>query len=101
MMKMDLEYKHKILFITLKGSLNRYYTYEINNYVVPIILKYKIKTIIMDFKYLNNIDEYGLYSISNISLVVRKEKGRLYINNCNNIIARKLKPLNIIKDVER
>ena len=38
MLKMDLEYEGGILFIRLKGMLNRRNNHKINNYLVPILV---------------------------------------------------------------
>ena len=95
MLKMDLEYYHNILFVNLNGSLNKKYTYEINNYIVPILIKHNIKNIILNLECLNDIDEYGIYSISNLKTTMNRLRGRMYIKISNVIIRKKLRPLNI------
>ena len=43
MLKMDLEFSKGILFVRLKGILNRKTSYKINNYLNPVLKKHKIK----------------------------------------------------------
>ena len=43
MLKMDLEYVNKILFVRLNGKLLRKNCYKINNYLNPVLKKHQIK----------------------------------------------------------
>ena len=46
MLKMDMQYIRGILFVRLGGVLTRKNTYKINNYLVPVLLKHKIRYLV-------------------------------------------------------
>ena len=46
MLKMNLEFINGILFCRLKGTLDKKVTYKINSYLLPTIMKYKIKYLV-------------------------------------------------------
>ncbi len=48
MLKVDMEYEKGILYVRLKGVLERKYSYKINNYIVPVVLKHKIKYLVFN-----------------------------------------------------
>ena len=79
MLKMDMEYNHGILFIRLDGILNRSTSYKLNNYLVPVILKHKIKYLVYNLYLLESIDECGLNAILNTKCAVKTNKGKLYV----------------------
>ena len=56
MLKMDMEYNHGVLFVRLDGILNRSTSYKLNNYLVPVILKHKIKYLVYNCFLLESID---------------------------------------------
>lgn len=95
MLKMDLEYEGEILFIRLKGVLNKKVTYKINNYLVPVLTKYKIKNIIYNLQKLKSIDESGIDAILNTKCVVKRNKGKIYLCEVNKEISLKIKRLRI------
>ena len=79
MLKMDMEYNHGILFIRLDGILNRSTSYKLNNYLVPVILKHKIKYLVYNLYLLESIDECGLNAMLNTKYAVKTNKGKLYV----------------------
>ncbi len=95
MLKMDLEYKTSILFIRLFGSLERKTTYKINNYIVPALVKHKIKNIIYNLENLKNIDEAGVDAILNTKCIMRKNKGNIILCGVSDFIGRKVKRLKL------
>lgn len=95
MLKMDLEYEGGILFIRLKGTLNRRVSYKINNYIVPVINKHKIKKIIYNLNELKSIDESGVDAILNTKCAVKRNKGKIYLCEVNKKILLKVKRLHI------
>ena len=95
MLKMDLEYQKGILFIRLDGNLNRKNSYKINNYLVPVITKHKIKYVIYNLDKLKSIDESGIDALLNTKCKVRKNKGKIFLCKVNNDISWKLKRLRI------
>lgn len=76
---MDMEYNHGILFVRLDGVLNRSTSYKLNNYLVPVILKHRIKYLVYNCFLLESIDECGMDAILNTKCAVKTNKGKLYI----------------------
>jgi len=97
MLKMDLEYNQGILFVRLDGRLNRNTTYKINNYLVPVILKHKIKYLVYNFKCLYDIDEDGIDAILNTKYAIKTNKGIIYLCDINKDLNKKINKLKIKK----
>jgi len=95
MLKMDLEYKSGILFIRLKGNLKRNVNYKLNNYIVPVLIKHKIKYLIYNLKELKSIDESGIDAILNTKCKIRNNKGIIYLCEATKEIQEKVKRLKI------
>lgn len=95
MLKMDLEYEGGILFIRLKGTLNRRVSYKINNYLSPTLKKHKIKNIIYNLRELKSIDESGIDAILNTKCIMRRNKGKIYLCEVKEELLFKLKRLHI------
>ena len=79
MFQMNLEYNEGILFARLKGNLSRKGSYKLNNYLVPVILKHKIKFLIYNLFDLNDIDESGLDALLNTKCAIRANKGQIFM----------------------
>ena len=71
MLKVDMEYEKGILYVRLKGVLDRKVCYKINNYVVPVVLKHKIKYLVFNLYDLENIDESGMDALLNAKCAIR------------------------------
>lgn len=95
MLKMDLEYKSGVLFIRLEGNLIRKTNYKINNYIIPVIIKHKIKYVIYNLKKLNNIDESGIDAILNTKCKIKNNHGLIYLCEVNSELSKKIKRLKI------
>ena len=93
---MDLEYKSKILFIRLDGKLVRRTIYKINNYIMPVLIKHKIKYVVYNLKNLKSIDEQGIDAILNTKCQIKKNKGKIYLCEVKNEISKKIKRLRIL-----
>ena len=91
MLKMDMEYNHGILFVRLDGILNRSTSYKLNNYLVPVILKHKIKYLVYNCFLLESIDECGLNAMLNTKCAVKTNKGKLYVCEIPNEYIRSFK----------
>ena len=96
MLKMDLEYEKKILFIRLNGSLTKKESYKINNYIIPVIKKHNLKKVILNLEKLKAIDTSGIYAILNTKCTIRNNKGNIYLCGVSKDIELKLKHLHII-----
>ena len=95
MLKMDLEYNHGILFVRLDGKLNRTNSYKINNYLVPVILKHKIRYLVYNFFGLIDIDEDGMDALLNTKYAIKTNKGIICLCEVNKNINNKLNKLKI------
>ena len=95
MLTMDLEYKDKILYVRLKGNLNKKTSYKITNYLLPIILKHKIKYLVYNFEKLKEIDSSGINAIINTKCLIKNNKGKIKICNINNSLKDILKKIKI------
>lgn len=97
MLKMDLEYNQGILFVRLKGILNRKNCYKINSYLNPVLKKHKIKYLIYNLYALDDIDEVGVDAILNTKIEVKNNHGKIALCEVNKNLTSKLKRLRIPK----
>lgn len=97
MLKMDLEYNKGILFVRLDGDLNRKSSYKLNNYLVPIILKHKIKYLVYNMYLLVSIDESGLDALLNTKCAIRSNKGKICLCEVSKELDKTIKRLKIKK----
>ena len=95
MIKMKLEFINGILFCRLKGTLNKKSTYKINSYLLPTIMKYKIKYLVYNMYELDDIDEFGLEAILNTKSAIKNNKGKIYLCEVTKDILVKVKKLHI------
>ncbi len=95
MFQMDVEYNKGILFVRLKGNLTSKKTYELNNYLVPVLLKHKIKYLVYNLYELDSIDESGVNALLNTKSAIRINKGKIYICEAKDTIKKWIKNLHI------
>lgn len=95
MLHMFIEYKNGILIIKLDGYLNRETSYKINSYLIPVIMKQKIKNIVIDMKMLKEIDDTGKEALLNLKGAIKDNKGEINITNVNYKIDRAIRKLSI------
>jgi anti-anti-sigma factor len=79
MLKIDMEYVQKILFVRLTGNLNYKTSYKIENFVFPVIKKHQIKFLVYNCENLNNIDIVGIDAILYSKYLIKNNKGKIYI----------------------
>ncbi len=79
MLHMDLEYNKGILFARLRGSLSKKGSYKLNNYLVPVILKHKIKFLVYNLFELTSIDDSGLDALLNTKCAIKANKGKIFL----------------------
>ena len=91
MLKMDLEFNRGILFVRLKGKLLRKSSYKINNYLNPVLKKHKIKYLVYNFFFLEDIDASGIDAILNTKYIIKNNKGKIRMCEINNNIKEKIK----------
>ena len=99
MLNMDLEYNKGILFVRLKGNLNRRNSYKLNNYLLPVLLKHKIKYLVYNLYELENVDEAGIDAILNTKCAIKSNKGKICMCEVSKEIKKLIKRLKI-KSVE-
>jgi anti-anti-sigma factor len=92
---MDLEYNKGILFARLRGDLSRKGSYKLNNYLVPVILKHKIKFLVYNLFELNNIDEAGLDALLNTKCAIKANKGKIYLCEVPESLNKNIRKLRI------
>ena len=95
MLEMDLEYNKGVLFARLSGKLTRKSSYKLNNYLVPVILKHKIKFLVYNLYELTGIDESGCDALLNTKCAIRANKGKLYLCEVPEEFTKKIKELRI------
>ena len=97
MLKMDLEFNQGILFVRLRGKLNNKTTYKINNYLNPVLNKHKIKYVVYNMYFLEDIDNYGIDALLNSKKIIKNNKGKIRMCEVNNNLKEKLKMTKISK----
>lgn len=95
MFHMDLEYNKGILFARLSGDLSRKCSYKLNNYLVPVILKHKIKFLVYNLFDVTAIDESGLDAILNTKCAIRTNKGKIFLCEVPKEISKDIRRLHI------
>lgn len=93
MLKVDMEYDKGILYVRLKGELTRKYCYKINNYIVPVVLKHKIKYLVFNLFELKDLDESGLDAMLNVKCAIRTNKGKICLCEVSDVMRLKIKRL--------
>ncbi|MBQ9833741.1 MAG: STAS domain-containing protein [Bacilli bacterium] len=95
MLNMDLEYNKGILFVRLKGNLNRKSSYKLNNYLVPVLLKHKIRYLVYNLYELSDIDEAGVDAMLNTKCAIKANKGKICLCEVSKSLEQILKRLKI------
>ncbi len=95
MLKVDMEYEKNILYVRLKGDLTRKVCYKINNYIVPVVLKHKIKYLVFNLLELRDIDESGVDALLNTKCAIKTNKGKICLCEVGSEVSKKLKRLKI------
>lgn len=90
-----MEYEKGILYVRLGGILNRKVAYKVNNYIVPVVLKHKIKYLVFNMFQLKDIDEAGMDSLLNTKCAIRTNKGKICLCEVSDELRRKMKRLRI------
>lgn len=93
MLKVDMEYEKGVLYVRLKGVLDRKVCYKINNYIVPVVLKHKIKYLVFNLLELKSIDESGLDALLNTKCAIKTNKGKICLCEVSDEVRQKIKRL--------
>ncbi len=95
MLKVDMAYEKGILYVRLKGELNRKVCYKINNYIVPVVLKHKIKYLVYNLYELSDIDASGMDAMLNTKCAIRANKGKICLCEVSDELRAKMRKLRI------
>ena len=90
-----MQYIRGILFVRLGGVLTRKNTYKINNQLVPVLLKHKIRYLVYNLYELNGIDESGVDALLNTKCAIRANKGKICLCEVSEGMKGQLKRLRI------
>lgn len=93
MLKVDMEYEKSVLYVRLNGVLDRKVCYKINNYIVPVVLKHRIKYLVFNLLELKDIDESGLDSLLNTKCAIKTNKGKICLCEVSDDLRLKIKRL--------
>ena len=93
MLKVGMEYEKGILYVRLNGVLDRKVCYKINNYIVPVVLKHKIKYLVFNLLELKDIDHSGLDSLLNTKCAIKSNKGKICLCEVSDQLRQKIKGL--------
>ena len=93
MLKVDMEYEKGVLTVRLKGTLNHKVCYKINNYIVPAVLKHKIKYLVFNMLELKDLDISGYDALLNTKCAIKTNKGKICLCEVSDEIRYKIKGL--------
>lgn len=95
MLKVDMEYDKGILYVRLSGVLDRKVCYKINNYIVPTVLKHKIKYLVFNLLELQDLDQSGMDALLNTKCAIRTNKGKICLCEVSEEVRKKIKKLRL------
>lgn len=98
MLKMDLEYINKILFVRLNGKLLRKNCYKINNYLNPVLKKHQIKCLVYNFSNLEEVDGSGIDAILESKYIIKENRGKIRMCNASKGLKEKIKLVSIASE---
>lgn len=75
MLKINSEYQKGILFVRINGNLNRRTSSKLNNFLVPAILKHKIKYLVYNLYNLDSIDFIGIEALKKSARAIKVNHG--------------------------
>ena len=86
MLKINMEFYNGVLFVRLKGSLNKLTTDKFISTLTPIINSVGIRYLVYNLGYLSSIDSVGFETLLNVYNEVLKNNGKvLVVNNKFNL----------------
>ncbi len=81
MLKINMEFRKGILFVRLKGELNKYTYKGLNDYLSHIIEEQGIKYLVINLACINDMDKYGIGSLKKYIKETNKNNGYTLICN--------------------
>ena len=99
MLTIDIEPTKGILFVRLKGKLERRDISKLNNEVIKLIKTAGIKNILYNINELEYIDNYGKNALKNSFIICSRNKGQRFIcDKKNQLKTSKIKNVKLVKD---
>jgi len=86
MLNVNMKYRKGTLIVEIIGYLNKFTSFKLKSYLVPVILKHEIKKIIYDTKNLMGIDKYGLKVLREGVVAVKSISGNIYYTKDSKIL---------------
>jgi len=77
-LKLTLEYNRGILFVRIDGNLTRKTSHKINKFLIPAIIKHKIKYLVYNLYGLTALDTSGMNALENGKCAVSVNGGETY-----------------------
>ncbi len=97
MFHVDLEYNKGILFARLRGNLTKKGSYKLNDYLIPVILKHKIKYLVYNLYEVTGIDKSGYEALINTKCAIKTNKGKIVLCEVPDEFASEIRKLRIKK----
>ena len=99
MLNITTEFRKGIMFVRLKGHLNKDTIYKLNKKVTNVIKDNGIRNVVFNFSKLKSIDIKGINSIFYNYELCRDNEGRSLLCGNNDNIRKKLKKSRLINYV--
>ena len=99
MLNVGTEFRKGILFVRLKGDLNKDTIYKLNKKVTNIVKDSGIRNVVFNLEKLKSIDIKGINSIFYNYELCKKNNGRSLLCGNNDNIRKKLKSSRLINYV--
>ena len=99
MLNVGTEFRKGILFVRLKGHLNKDTIYKLNKRVTKLVKDNGIRNIVFNFSNLKSIDIKGINTIFYNYELCKKNEGRRLMCGNNDNIRKKLKKSRLINYV--
>ena len=99
MLNVGTEFRKGILFVRLKGHLNKDTIDKLNKRVTKVVKENGIRNIVFNFSILKSIDVKGINAIFYNYEIVKKNEGRSLMCGNNDNIRKKLKKSRLINYV--
>ena len=90
MLILQIEERKENLYAKLEGKLTRKETYQVEHYLIPYIVKNKVKNFVCDCKKLKKIDIDGKYALLKTKVVLKKQKGEFLLCDVKESIKKEL-----------
>lgn len=96
MLNVGTEFRKGILFVRLRGELNKNTIYKLDKRVTKIVKENGIRNIVFNLKNLKTIDIKGIHSLFYNYEIIRNNEGVSLLCNPNDNVKQKLKSSRLI-----